>query len=106
MSRHSALTPPGRSSLQRLQHHDAGDYLGWDRRVASTLAGQIPEYLGREQLVAVVGKQRMTCTAGGQVVWLLQGAASCCSRSQSEHPGLAPSAGSKTTTGNARSAAS
>jgi hypothetical protein len=33
-------------------------------------------------------------------------AASCRSRSQSEHPGSAPPAGSKTTTGNARSAAS
>jgi hypothetical protein len=58
---------PAAQALQRLQHQDAGDYLGWDRWVAPTLTGQIRERLGREQLVAVVGKKAIPRPVGDQV---------------------------------------
>jgi hypothetical protein len=49
MSRRSELaTSRSLKPLQRLQHQDAGDHLGWDRWVAPTLTGQIRERLGRK----------------------------------------------------------
>jgi hypothetical protein len=46
-----------RQALQGLQHPHRGDHLGGYRRVPATLAGDVGEQLGSEQLVAVVGKE-------------------------------------------------
>jgi hypothetical protein len=48
---------PVRQTLQGLQHHHRRDHLGRHRGVAATLASQVGQQPGWEQLVAMVGQE-------------------------------------------------